>query len=87
MEMSYSREQYVKLSERFNSNSFSGKLILIKNNPDIFKLEFDGDNFWLRLCDNEAMKREDDMLFNFPQILSWEDMRDLLKLIDIKLYK
>jgi len=82
----FSTEQWRILSDRFNKNTFTGKLILVKSNPEIFKLEFDGDCFWLRLQDNEAMKQELDMLFNFPNNLTFEQMRDLFSLFDCKLF-
>jgi len=82
----FSTEQWRILSERFNKNTFTGKLILVKSNPEIFKLEFDGDCFWLRLHDNQAMKQEFDMLFNFPSNLTFEEMRDIFSLSDCKLF-
>lgn len=86
--MSFSKQQWVTLSERFNSNSFTGKIILIKNNLTIFKLEYDGDgNFFLRLCDNSAMLEGYDLLFSFPQNLDFTQMRDLFKLLDLEIFK
>lgn len=83
----YTHQQWVTLSERFNNQSFTGKLILIKTNPQIFKLEYDDwGNFWLRLVDQEAMKSEVDMFFQFPQNLSFTEMRDLFKLLDLNLF-
>ena len=84
--MTYNKEQWITLSERFNQQSFTGKVLLIKQQPSIFKLEYDGECFWLRLVDEQAMKSEFDMLFSFPSLLSFEDMRDLLLLLDLKLF-
>jgi hypothetical protein len=83
--LNYSVEQYTKLSERFNKNSFTGKLILIKQNPNLFKLELDDGNFFLRLKDDKAMEKEIDFLFSFPQNLEDKELKDLFNLIDIKL--
>lgn len=83
--MSYSKEQYLELSRRFNSKGFSGKIMLIKMHKEIFYLESDGFNFFLRLCDENAMKEEYDRLFNFPQTLEFSDFKELFKLIDIQL--
>lgn len=84
----FSKENWITLSERFNSQSFIGKILLIKQHKDIFKLEYDGDgNFFLRLCNNEAMKQEYDLLFNFSQNLSFTEMRDLFRLIDLEIFK
>lgn len=84
----FSKENWIKLSERFNSNSFTGKIILIKTNPTIFKLEYDGDgNFFLRLCDNLAMLDGVDTLFSFPQNLEFTEMRDLFRLLDLEIFK
>lgn len=82
----YTSQEYKSMSERFNKMSFTAKIILIKQNKELFKLEFDGDCFWLRLNDNEAMKREDDMLFDFPQNLSFEQMRDIFSLFDLTIF-
>lgn len=84
--MGFSKEQWQTLSERFNKNTFTGKLILIKSNPEIFKLEYDGDCFWLRIHDKQAQFKEFDRLFEFPQLLTFEQMRDLFSLFDCKLF-
>lgn len=83
----FTGNQWKILSGRFNSNSFTGKILLIKQHKDIFKLEYDGDgNFWLRLNDDKAQFDEMDRLFHFPQNLSFNEMRDLLSLLDLKLF-
>lgn len=85
--MLYTEKIYVKLSERFNKQSFLGKLIIIKNNPDLFKIETDGTNLRLRLLDNEAMIAGLDLYFNFPEFVEFEHIRDIFSLIDVKIDK
>jgi hypothetical protein len=63
-----------------------GKLMLIKQNKNIFKLEQDNGWFMLRLHDQEAMENEYDMLFNFPSELSSRDINDLFWMADITLH-
>lgn len=80
----YTLEQYTTLSERFNSKSFLGKILLIKQNPEIFILEVDEDgNFFLRLTDEQMMKQEVDMLFSFPQTFGKKEYKDLFSLINL----
>lgn len=83
--MKYNLDQYKTLAERFNSKSFLGKLMLIKQTPDLFTLEVSDGNFFLRLNDDEAQKNELDMLFSFPSILSDKEFKDLFSLLDIKI--
>ena len=80
--MIYSIEQYKILAERFNSQSFTQKLITIRDNPNIFTLESDGYNCFLRL-EFEAMVLELDLLFNFPQTLDYEHLKAVFSLIDL----
>lgn len=82
----FTKTEWETLAKRFNEKKFIGKLMLIKQNPEIFKIEEDNSWFMLRLCDQEAMKNEYDMLFNFPNELSSKDIRDLFWMVDIKLY-
>jgi len=81
--MNYNKEQYKTLSERFNSQSFTGKLIIIKNNPSLFEIEVDDYNLRLRLLDQEAQRLEIDKWFSFPEFITFEILRDLFKLVDI----
>lgn len=83
----YSKSQYEILGERFNKQTFLSKLVTIKNNPSLFFIETDGYNVRLRLCDNEAMENGYDSYFSFPAFLSFEHLRDILSLIDIKTKK
>ena len=85
--MLYTEKSYIKLSERFNRQSFMGKIITIKNNPTLFKIETDGTNLRLRLLDNEAMELGLDLKFNFPEFVEFEQMRDIFNLIDVKIDK
>ena len=85
MAVKYTEKQYKSLSERFNKMSFLQKLITIKNNSEIFLLEVSDGNFFLRLHDNDAMFKEYDLFFEFPQFLSDKDYANLFNLIDIKL--
>lgn len=82
----YTLEQYQELAKRFNGNSFTGKLILIKQHS-LFKLESDGFNFFLRLDDEDAMQAGWDSFFIFPQNLEFKDLRDMFNLIDLKLWE
>ncbi len=82
--MKYNLEQYKTLAERFNSKSFLGKLMLIKQNPDIFTLEVSDGNLFLRLEDS-AMWESLDYYFSFPQFLSDKEWRDLFSMMDINL--
>ena len=85
MGIKYTEKQYKSLSERFNKMSFTQKLVTIKNNSEIFLLEVTDGNFFLRLHDNDAMFREYDLFFDFPQFLSDKDYFDLFIFMDIKL--
>lgn len=80
--MIYSENQYIELSRRFNSQSFTQKLITIRDNPNIFTLESDGYNCFLRL-EFQAMVLEVDLLFNFPQTLDYEHLKAIFSLIDL----
>ena len=82
----FTKTEWETLAKRFNEKKFIGKLMLIKQNPEIFKLEEDNSWFMLRLHDQEAMQNEYDMLFNFSNELSNKDIRDLFWMADIKLY-
>lgn len=80
----YTKEQYITLSERFNHKSFLGKLMLIKQNPEIFILEVDEEgNFFLRLTDEKMMEQEVDMLFSFPQNFGKKEYKSIFELINI----
>lgn len=82
--MKYSSEKYKILAERFNLQPFLGKLVLIKQNPDIFTIETDGYNIRLRL-EEEAQNLELDLLFEFPQFLDFSHLKDIFSLVDIKI--
>ena len=84
--MKYTEEQYKKMAEKFNNFKIQGKLLTIKNNSDIFKLEEDNGWYMLRLHDQEAMDKELDFLFEFPNELSSRDIYELFLLAGIKLY-
>ena len=81
----YNQAQYKAMAVKYNNLGFTGKLLLIKNHSDIFYLEFDGYNFFLRLKDETAMNNEWDKYFEFPQELEPIHIKELFKLIDIKL--
>lgn len=83
--MLYTEKIYRKLADRFNKQSFMGKLILIKNNPELFKIETDGTNLRLRLLDNGAMESGIDSFFDFPEFIEFEQIRDIFSLIDVKI--
>lgn len=83
--MLYTEKIYRKLADRFNKQSFMGKLILIKNNPELFKIECDGTNLRLRLLDNGAMENGVDSFFQFPEFIEFEHIRDMFTLIDVKI--
>lgn len=84
--MKYTEEQYKTLAKRFNGYKTFGKLTLIKNHPDIFKLEEDSGWFALRLNDEDAQEKELDFLFDFPNELDTSDIRAIFDLAGIKLY-
>ena len=82
----YTKEQWQTLAKRFNEKKFIGKVMLIKQHQDIFKLEIDNGWCMLRLHDQQAMEDEMDMLFEFPNELSDKDIWDLFYLLDIKVF-
>jgi len=82
----FTKQEWDTLAKRFNEKKFLGKLMLIKQQKDIFKLEHDSGWFMLRLWDEEAMQNEFDMLFDFPNELSSSDIIDLFWMSDIKLH-
>jgi len=84
--MKYTKQQWETLAKRFNEKKMLGKLMLLKQHPDIFKLETDNGWMMLRLHDQEAMENEYDMLFEFPNELSSRDVLDLFWMADIKTY-
>lgn len=67
--MKYTSTQYEELARRFNKLGLEGKLLLVKMHPTLFKLEFDGTWYALRLWDEEAQQQEIDMLFELENIL------------------
>lgn len=83
--MAYSESQYKTLASRFNSNSFLGKLVLIKQNPTLFSIECDGVNLRLRLLDDEAMKSGFDSYFSFPEFVDFEVINSISKLADLNI--
>ena len=80
--MKYSIEQYKVLAERFNKQSFLGKLILIKQNSTIFRIESDGYNVRLRL-EEEAMELNLDSYFSFPEFFEYSHLKDIFSLGNI----
>ena len=82
----FTKTEWETLAKRFNEKGFRGKLLLVRQNKDIFKLEQDNGWYMLRLHDTEAMENEYDMLFNFPNELSDSDVRDDFWMADIDLY-
>ena len=82
----YTKDQWQTLAKRFNEKKFLGKVMLIKQHQDIFKLEIDNGWCMLRLHDQQAMEDEMDMLFEFPNELSDKDIWDLFYLLDIKVF-
>ena len=82
--MKYTVEQYKILAERFNKQTFLGKLVLIKQNSTIFRIVSDGYNVRLRL-EEEAQKLELDLLFEFPTFLEYSHLKDIFSLADINI--
>ena len=80
--MIYSIEQYKVLAERFNKQLFLGKLILIKQNSTIFRIESDGYNVRLRL-EEEAMELNLDSYFSFPEFFEYSHLKDIFSLGNI----
>ncbi len=85
--MNLNKEQYQELGKRFSEKGFTGKVMLIKMHSDIFYLESDGYNFFLRLVDESAMQNGFDSYFSFPQNLEFTEMKELFSLIGINLKK
>jgi hypothetical protein len=83
--MKFNIEQYKTLGERFSKQSFLGKLVLIKQQKDLFEIESDGYNIRLRLLDLEAMNLGLDKYFSFPEFVDFEVMRDICKLADLNI--
>lgn len=84
--MKYSESTYKTLAERFNAKSFLGKVMLIKQTPDLFQLEVDDcSNFFLRLKDEEAQIKGIDMWFEFPQELSGKAFKSVFDIAGINL--
>lgn len=81
----YSEEQYKELSNRFNSQSLLGKLIIIRNNSELFSLEMDDINIRLRLSDDTAMYSNIDDWFDFPKFISFTLLKDIFSLSDINI--
>lgn len=81
--MKYTETQYKTLGERFSKQSFLGKLVLIKQQKDLFVIETDGYNIRLRLLDDEAMNSNIDSYFPFPEFLEFEHLKDIFSLADI----
>ncbi len=78
--MKYTIEQYRTLAERFNKHGTEGKLLLIKMNPEIFKLEHHKEDWYmLRLVEEEAMQLELDFLFEMPNELTEEQLKDIIR--------
>jgi hypothetical protein len=83
----YTDSQWQTLAERFNSKSFLGKIMLIKQNPDLMYIETDGYNVELRMTCEKAMMAGKDELFEFPTSFEYEHLRDIFSLADIKIKK
>lgn len=83
--MKYSEDNYKEIAKRFNEKTFLAKIILIKQQTELFTLESDGVNFKLRLNDFEAMNKGIDLLFDFPETLNFQQMRDVFSLADINI--
>jgi len=83
--MKFTESQWRELAKRFNQNSFLGKLVLIKQNKELFSIETDGVNLRLRILDEDAMKAGIDSYFSFPEFVDFEVMRDICKLADLNI--
>ena len=83
--MLYTIENYKKLAERFNSQSFTQKIITIKNNQELLYIQTDGYNIRLRINDEDAMNNSVDTLFEFPQFLDYEHLKAIFSLIDLSI--
>ena len=76
--MRYSVESYKRMAEKFNKLGLEGKLLLIKMHSDIFKLEHHKEDWYiLRLVEEEAMQLELDFLFDFPNELTEEQIKEI----------
>jgi len=83
----FTKTEWETLAKRFNEKKFIGKLMLIKQNPEIFYLDTDGFNVELRLYDQEAMFNGFDDLFEFPTTFEFHYLKDVFSLIDVKVEK
>ena len=81
--MMYTVEQYKTLGERFSKQSFLGKLVLIKQQKDLFEIETDGYHIRLRILDNEAMELNLDSYFSFPEFFEYSHLKDIFSLGNI----
>ncbi len=65
------------MARRFNLLGLEGKILIIKIHSGIFKLEFDGTWYFLRLWDNDAQEKEIDMLFELDNLLEEKDLEGI----------
>lgn len=79
----FNHSQYAELSRRFNSKTFAEKVKIIKENSNIFYLESKSDWITLRLVDEEAQERGDDLLFNWDNNKEDVDVVVLFQLLGV----
>ena len=84
----YTKVQWQKMADSFNSKGILGKLLIIKSNPELLRLECDK-NGWvtLRMVEDEDNLLEHDLLFEFPGS-PFEDMlgiKAVFELMNIKI--
>jgi hypothetical protein len=76
--MKYTVAQYKRMAEKFNKLGLEGKLLLIKIHPDIFRLDLHKEDWYMfRLQEDEAMVLELDFLFEMPNELTEEQLKDI----------
>lgn len=81
--MVFSHEQYVEMSKRFNKLNFAEKVKIIKENSNLFYLESKADWITLRLVDETAQERGDDLLFNWSNSKEDVDIVVLFQLLGV----
>lgn len=81
--MGFTTEQYSEMSKRFNKLNFAEKVKIIKENSNLFYLESKADWITLRLVDEEAQERGDDLLFNWSNNKEDIDVVVLFQLLGV----
>lgn len=79
----FNQQQYIEMSKRFNKLNFAEKVKIIKENNNLFYLESKANWITLRLVDEEAQERGDDLLFNWSNSKEDVDVVVLFQLLGV----